>query len=891
MSSPELQSVQTAPARSRLARVRAILDRTLPFLPPLLALWMLRGVFTADRIFYVRDLTLYTWPLTRWMRATVAQGHMPLWNPSVAFGQSVVGDPSLQLFFPFTILSRVFLPDPFGINIAVALAYPAAALGAYLWLRRRMTPGAASLGATLFVASGPFLAMGYMLNLSWSTALTPWILWGTDAVVARPNRRTISILATLFALLAFAGEPLVLTVTAAIAVVSAATGAALIGTASWRSIARSTGCVIAAGLLGALVAAAQLLIAFDQSARSLRSDGALQDEYQPQWFVLADVVVPNLFGSTLSHSDLWGHWFYAMHGGNEPVLLSLYCGAGAVILALVGVTSGRHTRWAILLGVVVLASVVLSLGMTTPLYPALKHLPVFSASRIPLKFMAFAVLGIAGLAAEGWDALRRPLAAFGRWRHWLALGGGVAFVAVSGYVFAWCRLWPADAQAVASRFASTLALPLADAHGAALVVQTGNVAPRVLVVSVIAVLCIWLGASARGYGSWLRAALFLAVVADLTAANSNLNPTIPLDEVSRPPWVELTAEHPNDRIFITGHPELAYESGLTRSSVFPRLSPVRDAATWCAALPVYGMGNGRRDGLTIDLAVMAPRRYIDLVSRTFDVDMAGRARMLRRSNVRYVIARVPPSEDARELIRIDTLEAMALYIWEPSPRAVVVSDYEVRGTTGQQIDALFAEDVDPDAVAVLATEPPLPAGIPSAVAPGLDAENGSRAVDDDSSRSRGLPTLPDGSVEAVILSETPTEIVVSGVAGPGGGFLKLRDLYDPNWFAEVDGAPAEVLVTEGIFRCVRIAEGPHDVRFKYQPRILTIGFWLSWIGFVVVAALAAVPRRRRPLGPAVDTELEPEPEHADGEPLADGVDSSDDPPSPTSRRAEEPPVA
>lgn len=846
MSSPDPQNVTSAPVRDRLVSVRAVLDRTLPVLPVALSLWLMRGVFTSDRIFFVRDLTLYTWPLTRWLRSTVLQGHLPLWNPSVAFGQSVIGDPSLQLLFPFTILPRAFLPDPIGLNVAVALAYPVAAVGAYLWLRRRMTPGAASLGATLFVASGPFLAMGYMLNLSWSTALIPWTLWGTDAVVARPDRRRVAGLALLFAVLALAGEPLVLAVTAAIAVLSAATGSATIGDFSWRATIRSTSAVVVAGALGALVAGAQLLIAVDQSTRSLRSDGSLSDDYRPQWFVIADMVVPNLFGSTLSSSDLWGHWFYAIHGWNEPVLLSLYCGAGAVILALVGVTSGRHTRWAVLLGVIVVLATLLSLGMTTPLYPALKQLPVFSASRIPLKFMAFVVLGLAGLAAEGWDALRRPLAAFGRWRHLLALGGGLLFVALATSALAWCRGWPADAQSAAGRLAASLGLPLADAHGSALVFQISNIAPRVLVVSVIAVLCIWLGASARGYGSWLRAALFLAVAVDLTAANSNLNPTIPLDEVSTPPWVELTAEHPTDRIFITGHSELAYESGLTRSSVFPRLSPVRDAATWCAALPIYGMGNNRRDGLTIDLAVMAPRRYIELVSRTYDVDMAARARMLRRSNVRYVIARVPPANDARELIRIDTLEAMALYVWEPSPRVVVVPDYEVLPARGQQLEALFSEEADPDSIAFLGVEPPPCAGVPNAETrlPGLDEDDSTGATDAPKARS-DTSVHAVSSPTAVIVSEAPTEILVRAVAGPDGGFLKLRDLFDPNWVAEVDGSPAEVLSSESVFRAVRIAAGTHEVRFSYRPRVLWIGIWTSLAGFLIVAGLIGWPSKHR----------------------------------------------
>ena len=41
----------------------------IPLLPVVVSVWLLRGVFSTDRIFYLRDLTNYTWPLTRWLRS------------------------------------------------------------------------------------------------------------------------------------------------------------------------------------------------------------------------------------------------------------------------------------------------------------------------------------------------------------------------------------------------------------------------------------------------------------------------------------------------------------------------------------------------------------------------------------------------------------------------------------------------------------------------------------------------------------------------------------------------------------------------------------------------------------------------------------------------------
>jgi len=65
--------------------------------------------------------------------------------------------------------------------------------------------------------------------------------------------------------------------------------------------------------------------------------------------------------------------------------------------------------------------------------------------------------------------------------------------------------------------------------------------------------------------------------------------------------------------------------------------------------------------------------------------------------------------------------------------------------------------------------------------------------------------------------------------------LVLLDSFDPGWTAYVDGARAEVLRADGVFRAVRLTAGKHDVRFEYVPR----GLWLGAAISVVTAALLA----------------------------------------------------
>jgi hypothetical protein len=62
-----------------------------------------------------------------------------------------------------------------------------------------------------------------------------------------------------------------------------------------------------------------------------------------------------------------------------------------------------------------------------------------------------------------------------------------------------------------------------------------------------------------------------------------------------------------------------------------------------------------------------------------------------------------------------------------------------------------------------------------------------------------------------------TEVIVEAAAPPGGGWVVLFDPWHPWWFADVDGAPAEVLRANVAFRAVRVPEGQSRVRFVFRP--------------------------------------------------------------------------
>ncbi|HWB45489.1 MAG TPA: hypothetical protein VG900_08630 [Hyphomicrobiaceae bacterium] len=76
---------------------------------------------------------------------------------------------------------------------------------------------------------------------------------------------------------------------------------------------------------------------------------------------------------------------------------------------------------------------------------------------------------------------------------------------------------------------------------------------------------------------------------------------------------------------------------------------------------------------------------------------------------------------------------------------------------------------------------------------------------------------------ARILSYRNTQVVVEADS-PAGGWVVLNDVWQPWWFADVDGAPTEMLRANVLFRAVAVPPGRHRVRFTFRP---LVGAWAA----------------------------------------------------------------
>ncbi len=115
----------------------------------------------------------------------------------------------------------------------------------------------------------------------------------------------------------------------------------------------------------------------------------------------------------------------------------------------------------------------------------------------------------------------------------------------------------------------------------------------------------------------------------------------------------------------------------------------------------------------------------------------------------------------------------------------------------------------------------------------------SRTANDDAKAdvaaiSAAMPMTPLG---ARLISYRPEELSFE-VEAPARGWLLVTDRWARSWEAEVDGRSVEVKGANFLFRAIEVDAGPHEVRFRYQPRYLRAMIAVAWAILAVVATIS-----------------------------------------------------
>lgn len=762
-----------------------------------------RHLVPAENVLYLRDLSLEVLPLRRHVAEMVAEGTAPWWTPLVFGGAPMVAMVHGLLYPPSAVF--FLLPAPWALKAFIVGHDLVAGLGLWVLLRAlAVSPAAALFGAITYMLSGYVLSLANLVNVLVGAA---WLPWGVACFIravesARPVRgRWVLLTGVVLGLQALADvEGAYQTVGILVLWVLFAGGN------RWLArVRRGTVVLAVGGGIGVLLAAVQLLPLAEFYRRSVRAAGVATEEaltwaYDPPRFL--ELLAPGIWGDVID-GPYWGWMFHKGAAAPSPLLLSAYIGMAPLVLAVVGVVLRRRNRWVGFGVLLVVLSLVLAMGGSTPVYSAFhRYVPFFDRFRYPVKWLLPATFSISVLAATGLSALGSRHDADGRATRRALGGGGLILLALVGGLFV-LRSHP---EAVTALMAEQLTLPpsqlasLSERVHVEIIVQ-GFMATAWLCATLLAV---WAVGLSRLPAVLAQGGLLLLLVADFLVHNGGLVPVAPRPLMeAEPPLARFLRREPGlFRVMYVDTPERQHQVlDRARSPFAPSIM------AWYRSLlvPNTGMEFGFAEFGGAHPARLADHREVQ--RRAFGEAL--RLRLLGAWNVKFLI--VPYAD-----LQHPALERVAVPEGDPGvrlyvnrlvlPRAFWVRHARWYDDRQRLREAL--NQFDPRREVLLE---------------GAERED-----------LAGGPGAPEGSAE--VTSYRANEVIVRTRA-PARGFLVLADTYYPGWRVVVDGVGADLLRANYAMRAVPVPEGVHEVRFRYEPRLLYVGAGVSLATMLMVAGL------------------------------------------------------
>jgi hypothetical protein len=420
---------------------------------------------------YARDDTItFFYPVFATLHQSLRAGELPLWTPYIFGGFPLFAEGQVGALYPPALLAAL-LPSPIDGFFALRVFHVAVAVvGTYVFARSLGTsPLGGVVGGLVFGLGSFIVSQQHHASLLAAAAWLPLVLACVELALSRASRASHGYLALAGCILGMQAlashvQPVMLTGGLLLLYVPARQVAML--RPRW-AVARSRAerrqaagaaallglwAAVAVPLLGAAIAAVQLLPLYELSRESWRAQGwsyADAIEYSLPPINFLTLLFPFFFRAADGGQwSLWQAWEVVLYVGVVPLLLAL--------LALVAVR-----RWFVLFfGLVAAASGFLALGGYAPfqLYERLWSVPGMALQRAPARFTLLTTLALAVLAAQGvdWLARRRVDGSADRHsRHLLVMQVGVlvGLAALVGHLVIW-RAWLHADQAWALRVLS-----------------------------------------------------------------------------------------------------------------------------------------------------------------------------------------------------------------------------------------------------------------------------------------------------------------------------------------------------------------------------------------------------------------------------------------------------
>ncbi|MCY3917695.1 MAG: oligosaccharide flippase family protein [Chloroflexi bacterium] len=782
------------------------------------------------------DMVLQNLPWKRFIRAQIADGEIPLWNPHQFAGIPFFAAGQHSALYPFSVIYYVLpLSAAYGwfilLNLWLAGVFMAGFLRG-LGVNRR----GAGLAGIVYQLSGFLIASAVFPMIVAAAVWLPLILWMIENILRGRSLwifRGTALLWVVTGALALgcnilAGHIELTIYTLLIAGYYAAFRLVWEAARRWRETGRpplrwalaTMLWLIALVALGIGLAALQLIPLYEFVGSNWRAERASLETVLGYAHPVRDLVqflLPNFYGSPANHSyvdafsgelisDLRGaagltrdtiYW-----GVKNYVEGALYVGVLPLLLALYGLVKGWRRELAphlILFAALALAA--LSFMFGTAAYALVFQLPGMNQLNSPFRWVFALTLAIAALAGMGLHIL---CAGRGRNQASAALLGLLSLLVGLGLI-----LGLAAIQADFARFEPMLDRLVAELAGADAAFADGRMfysyqLPQVLTLGALllvsGVLFLW----AARRRSWRWGALALAVTAvDLLIASYGFNPASdPLLLEFKPPAVEYlqgqagrfrvtSLERPGDPRIL--HPNAAMRYGLDDIRGYDSIIPAGYVATMRALQPQHLLDHNQIAPLYTD-AGRSPAGY----QRVLQSDL------LSLLNVRFVLT-APDIE--MYLPGWEDVYRQEVAIWENQsvmPRAFVVdkADWDPRWLAEEGGGFRFAE---------------------------LDVFGG-----------LSIPRYE----EAAISRDSGREKFID-VSVASDSWLVISESYMPGWraFARPFGSGEEAEFGLGLrlvlanLQGIELPAGDWTVRLVYSPASMQLGMFTSSIGVAVIVFL------------------------------------------------------
>jgi hypothetical protein len=770
---------------------------------------------SGDSYFYAYPLRVEAWRMIR-------AGHLPLWTPHLMSGYPLLSMAQVAVGYPLT-WGYLFLPGHVAETIYVLAPFLLAPAFTYAYAREIGRSRAASAAAGLAFGYG-----GAMANqLSHSGIMTNAVIWlplvllAVERARTRPLARCLVGATAAYSMSVLSGHgqgfvyvgALVLIYSAFLSLSGAAESAAegaRRGRARWRPLAVGVGAVA----FSAGVCAFQIMETLRATRRSVR------DVISYETFAQGSFTPRQLFESLalplFSEGDVSAYV--------APLAFALaLAGAWPAARRAVRRRDPRPAFWA----AAAVASFILMIGDTTPLYRLAYYVPVVNRFRVPSRHSLEWTFALAVLAAYGLDLVAAKFRARAEgartrgelYRRGAALGAVVLCAAVG---YGW--------------YAAALDGPATEPGWSVLTEK--QFAVWKIVFAALTLATAWLCAGVRA-PRW-RAAL----LAGALALTFFFEPFIcyslwwryirkPTERFSTPSALTtfLRARSPEEnrvytrvRLFAdqtaaparVDAPDLSAALGLREVAGYEPLTLSRYSR---ALADDYPDAASQRPDPPPDPSIFGEHSHVlDLLNATYVAVLpeegdAG-ARVLLRPGTQppapVSTARWEPVYDAGGLVVVRNRNAL--------PRAWLVAEAEsVDGEQALRRIRGGGASFDPRRTALLEDEP------------------------------GALPALPGGELAggsaARVAAYEPNRIVVETDA-PTPTLLILSEIFYPGWEASVDGRGERIHLTDFLLRGVAVPAGQHRVEMRYVAPQARNGAFVSGSALASLAGLWFAARRR-----------------------------------------------